>query len=473
MGALKRLYDTGKGSAFIYLIKEAEDAPGIPDRNKIHELPDILTPTTWEYALQEHLADKRGLHFDLRLGDPETGHAHSWAMEARWPKPGERTWVIAQPTHTVPYMDFKGEIGKGYGKGKVSLRSRDKTEIKNSRPGHVSFNVYTGQGPEEYTLHQIDGNKWLLYNRTFTSDKLPSFPDRPKYDSVHIDHVDLDNPDHLISAKVDDASVLYYLPKDRQIRVVSTRKPAKRSQGVIEHTHKIPGLEAEYTPKGLGETLLRGGVYAKVDSKDLAGILNSGVWNSREQQKQKAGLVPLIYDVIKFKGKDVANKPYKEKLEILQQVASQIPVLKLPDMATTKEDKKKLLSSILDRTHPETVEGVVIWNLNKSSPPIKAKKFNDHDVYVREFFPGEGKYRDTGVGGFTYSHEPTGPIVGRIGTGFTDAQRKDMKNNPHKYVGLVARVKAQEIFPSGALRAPSFDSWHLDKNDLESLTKVI
>jgi len=33
-------------------------------------------------------------------------------------------------------------------------------------------------------------------------------------------------------------------------------------------------------------------------------------------------------------------------------------------------------------------------------------------------------------------------------------------------------VKAQERFPSGALRAPAFDAWHLDKNDPEALALV-
>jgi hypothetical protein len=38
-----------------------------------------------------------------------------------------------------------------------------------------------------------------------------------------------------------------------------------------------------------------------------------------------------------------------------------------------------------------------------------------------------------------------------------------MYNNPNKYIGKVARVFALGQHPSGALRAPAFSNWHLNK----------
>jgi len=49
-------------------------------------------------------------------------------MHAQWPKPGEKTWAIQQPTHTMKYMDFVGKIEDGYGKGDVKMFDRAKTE---------------------------------------------------------------------------------------------------------------------------------------------------------------------------------------------------------------------------------------------------------------------------------------------------------------------------------------------------------
>ena len=94
--------------------------------------------------------------------------------------------------------------------------------------------------------------------------------------------------------------------------------------------------------------------------------------------------------------------------------------------------------------------------------PIKAKLKEEHDVYIRKIFGGERAYKKDMAGGFEYSHTPNGPIVGKVGTGFSERIRRDMWENPDKYTGLIAKVNAQEKFESGALRAPSFQMLHLD-----------
>lgn len=461
----------------------SEFAPGIPAKNVSHELPTLDERKTWELTVHDHHAEKRGRHFDLRLGDPSTGHAHSWAMHAEWPKPGEKTWAIAQPTHTMKYMDFAGKIEDGYGKGDVKLHDRGKTEIMNSRPGHVSFNIYRGGGPEEYSLHRIGDKQWILMNRTIQREKHPELPtDKPKYKETKLSDPAIHGTDYVFSAKIDDAHNLFYFPKaGEKIRVLSYRASKKSNGGLIEHTHKVPGLlEGVPVPEGLGGTILRGGLYAispgsgaATPAAQLSGLLNSDVWKSREKQKEHGRLIPILYDVVQFKGRKMAGAPYAEKLKVLREVEKALPdYFHLPRMAYTPLAKKKMVDDMRAGLMPETKEGIVAWNLHTGSPPYKAKFSTDHDVFIRGFFPGEGKYRDRGVGGFFYSYEPDGPIVGRVGTGLSDAQRSHMHSNPELYTGTVARVKAQERFPSGALRAPSFDTYHLDKNDPQTLAML-
>lgn len=459
----------------------AEFAPGIPSKKKSFDLPALKEPAKWEYAVHEHKAEKRGLHYDIRLGDPETGHAHSWAMPVAWPKPGESAWAIQQPTHTIEYMNFEGRIPSGYGKGDVALHTRDKVEVTASGPGHINFNLYKNTGPEEYTLHRIADKKWKLINRTPYRDhtKLPDT--KPKYKETDITKADkhIDSDEWIASAKIDDAHNLFVLPASgQQIRSISYRVPKKGETGIIDHTHKVPALAGIKTPKNLGGTILRGGLYATdpetgkaTPAKDLASLLNTNVWKSREKQKSIGELKPVVYDVVQYKGKNVEKAPYEEKLKILREITAKLP-LEMPRTATTPEEKRKLISQIEAGGVPETKEGVVFWNLKKPVPAVKAKFKTDHDVYVRDFFPGGGKYHEKGVGGFTFSHEPDGPIVGRVGTGLSDELRHDMYKHPDRYKGLAARVVAQEKFQSGALRAPTFEGWHLDKNDPADLSKV-
>lgn len=460
--------------------KHEEDAPGIPSRETIQAIPEITKPKTWELGVHEHHAKKRGLHLDLRLGDPDTGHAHSWALTSTWPEPGGSVWAIQQPTHTVKYMDFKGTIPFGYGAGEVKLKDRGKTEVVKATDDHVSFNIYRGKGPEEYTLHRMKDKTWKLFNRTLTKDKLPDFPDRPDYKAVDPDHANIMNSDYLMSAKIDDAHNLFVFPKDKPIRVVSYRA-TDRPSGVIEHTHKVDDVFGVITPKDLAGTVLRGGLVATnpktdrpIQASRLGGLLNSNVWKSREDQKEYGKLRPVIYDVVKHDGKEMSSAPYKDKLEVLEKVHKALPQFELAPMAESTEEKAKLLAAIQKKEHASTEEGVVMWHMHKANQsPLKVKFAPEHDIYLRGTFSGGGKYTDKGAGGFTYSHEKEGPIVGRVGTGLSDKLREDLHKNPDRYIGLIAKVDAQDKYISGALRMPTFKGWHLDKNDQRRLDKIV
>ena len=203
------------------------------------------------------------------------------------------------------------------------------------------------------------------------------------------------------------------------------------------------------SPKDFGNTVLRTEVYGvdtsgnEIPNRVLAGLLNSGALKSRNDQRVNS--IPLnlaAFDITRFKGRDVTNKTQQEKLQMIREISQKIPYIAHPlDLA------KKY----------HFPEGSVVW---RNGLPIKVKNKIEHDVYVRNIFPEEKGRR---AGGFEFSHTPDGPVVGRVGTGFDHAELTDMLNNPNKYIGRVAKVYAQEKFPSGALRAPSFNTWHIEK----------
>lgn len=204
------------------------------------------------------------------------------------------------------------------------------------------------------------------------------------------------------------------------------------------------------SPPQLGTTVLRTEVYATTkDNKELpnrilGGILNSNVWKSRELQNQLGTHLRLAaFDITKYKGKDVSTLPYKQKLLLIKQIRSNFPYIDIPSEVGQTIDFK---------------EGKVIW---QNGQPVRVKNINDYDVFVRNIFDSTHAGR---AGGFEYSFTPQGPIVGKVGTGFKHNELRDMLNNPNKYRGMVARVASQEQHPSGALRAPSFLGFHLDKN---------
>lgn len=476
-GQLAALLDLG-------LTKLAREfAPGIPAQKPVSRLPRIKPDTLnrWTLAVQDHEAARAGRHFDLRLVDPDAGKAHSWAIpKARLPDPGERLLAVQTFTHTPEYaLHFGAQkpevIEKGYGRGRVRMAVKEPTDIVEASNDKVRFNVYQGKNLNEYLLRRTNDNKWLLMNTTVTRDKRPDIPQsKPKYKEIAPDEVDVTDGSQLMMAKIDGAHNTFVLDAHQPVRVFSYR-PTERDTGVIEHTHRfLPGFQHR-VPSNLDGLILRGELFAADphtgqarQAVETGATLNSGVWKSRERQ-QHAPLRAVVFDVARRKGKDVESIPFTQKLRVLERVSRALPFLEMPPMARTTKEKVDLLNRIRTGQEPITSEGVVLWPL-EGGDPIKAKFRPDHDVYVRQIFPETGQ-RDSLAGGFEYSWTPKGKVVGRVGTGFSHDLKRDMLENPRRYIGRVARVRAEALYPDkdnpkkpGALRAASFKDWHLDKN---------
>ncbi len=149
-----------------------EFAPGIPKTRKTHSIPQKEN-TNWTLSVQEHNALKAGKHWDLRLIDPDTGHAHSWAVpKAKFPESGKGPLLaVHTPTHSAHYaLNFgalgKQRIGKGYGKGDVEIRHKGPIKVLNSNDKKVKFERTGEQGKEQYLLFKTKGNNWLIRNTT-------------------------------------------------------------------------------------------------------------------------------------------------------------------------------------------------------------------------------------------------------------------------------------------------------------------
>lgn len=477
-GALAALADLG-----LYGVKTAaEFAPGIPKGKPISRLPSIKPETMnrWTLAVQDHEAARAGKHFDLRLVDPDAGKAHSWAIpKAKLPTPGEKLLAIQTFTHTPEYAlhfgDKKPEIiEEGYGKGRVRMAVKAPVDIIEANNDRVRFNLYEGKQNNEYVLRRTRENKWLLQNVTVTKATNPDLPhSKPTYKETEPDKVDVTNDNQLMMAKVDGAHNTFQLNAGSPVRIFSHR-PTERDTGLIEHTHRfLPGLTSR-VPDSLDGLVLRGELFAADphtgrarEAVETGAVLNSGVWKSRDTQTHSP-LRAVVFDVARRHGKNVESLPYQEKLDVLKRVNEALPFLELPPMAGTAKEKVQLLERIRSGREPTTSEGVVLWPLG-GGPPVKAKFRPDHDVYVREIFPETGK-REGLAGGFAYSWTPRGKIVGRVGTGITHDLKQDMLENPEKYIGRVARIRALGLYTDkdnpkkpGALRAPSFQDWHLDK----------
>lgn len=145
-------------------------ARGLPDKNRNTPLPIVKRgeSRTWHFSTQLHDAKRAGTHIDLRLGDPRTGIAHSWAVpKAVLPEPGRHVLAVSSGDHTIPYMDFSGLLPSGYGAGAVKLQRREPTEVVYSDADLIKFVLHKGNGgSEEFILRRTNDKAWLLQNVT-------------------------------------------------------------------------------------------------------------------------------------------------------------------------------------------------------------------------------------------------------------------------------------------------------------------
>ena len=139
----------------------AEFAPGIPASKKVEDLPAFNSAHDWTMVVQVHDAKRAGRHWDLRLVDPKTDMAHSFAVpKGRFPGKKDRMLLaIQQPTHTSNYaLNFEGEIPAGsYGAGKVTQELKEKVQILKSGTNKLQFER---EGGKKYTLFRTRDTNW-------------------------------------------------------------------------------------------------------------------------------------------------------------------------------------------------------------------------------------------------------------------------------------------------------------------------
>lgn len=477
---------------------------GIPNRRDMGDLSQLRAGELYDLIGQLHEAQRAGTHTDWRIGNPQTG-LFSWATKKELPRPGGRIAMYRQPLHAHAYGSFQGTLG-GYGAGTVRRKRRGQILITNASPEKIEFSTADERHPQRFALIKPNSwadKNWLLVNTT------PS--EAPPYEKLHFAKIPADQVEqHLeqmqagdsVQAKIDGASSLIKLLKDG-VEVLSYRS-STAGQPIVHTERMFHGRPKFQVPPEFVGTVLRGELYGQRERgtpdqagtipgtaglpgdggredqareqsgfgtatvtgpQELGGLLNASIARSLETQRERnLRLRAALFDIQQL-GKtpvDFKTVPYAERRRMLEKVLPYLPqeYFELTPEARTKEEAKQLWEQIRSGQHPMTREGLVVHP--SVGRPYKAKLLEDQDVHIRGVFPGAGKYKDVGAGGFEYALQPGGPVVGRVGTGLSDDLRRDLWSAPDAYIGRTARVRSQGAFPSGALRAPALIALHED-----------
>ena len=142
-----------------------EFAPGIPKARVTHPIPDIQNKA-WTLAIQQHNAFKAGPHWDVRLVDPETHHAHSFAVpKMKFPEKGETILGIQQPTHKQRYaLKFEGDIPRGvYGGGSVKMHLKEPVDVIKANANKIMIRRPDG---DKLVMFRMNEKNWGIRKLT-------------------------------------------------------------------------------------------------------------------------------------------------------------------------------------------------------------------------------------------------------------------------------------------------------------------
>ena len=286
--------------------------------------------------------------------------------------------------------------------------------------------------------------------------------------------IEVANTHNYIAEGILISNSMVYSLNPKGVEAYSVSKSVKGEP--IIHSERLGTLGA-IPPKELQDTILRGEAFGIRDGKaipfqEVGGLLNSSISKSIQTQKdKKIQMLNALFDVVQHQGKPPPESYTDRKVILDAAVKALGKGFITPPQVTGADAGKKLLAKIQSGKHPLTGEGIILRMPGGGT--LKYKIRPESTVYFAGIYPGRGKRKD--IAGLMYALEPGGKPVGNAGTGFTDADLRDILRRKDELIGSPMRISHQGQFKeTGAYRAPAFQGWdvnELDKN-ASLLTKL-
>jgi bifunctional non-homologous end joining protein LigD len=375
------------------------------------------------FVIQEHHA--RALHWDFRL--ERGGVLVSWALPKGLPEsPKTNHLAVHTEDHPLDYADFAGDIPKGeYGGGSVSIWDHGTYELEKWSDREVIVVLHGQRATGKYVLFATDQKNWMIHRMDPPRAGFEPMPEHIKPMLALTGALPARDDGWAYEFKWDGVRALVYVDGGRV-------KAFSRNDKDLAPT--FPELRVIGEFLGSRSAVLDGELVAFDDqSRPSFGRIQQRLnLASAALVQKRAREVPVsyfVFDVLYLEGDILMKRSYDERRALLESLKLEGPTFTTPPSAVDVSG-----SEMLRISKERGLEGLVVKRRGSSylqgkrnGDWIKVKSFLTQEVVIGGWTEGKGE-RDGSLGALLCGIPDSGGLryVGKVGTGFTGASRKQL-----------------------------------------------
>jgi bifunctional non-homologous end joining protein LigD len=439
------------------------------------------------FVIQEHHA--RALHWDFRL--ERDGVLVSWALPKGLPMdPHTNHLAVHVEDHPLDYGRFEGDIPKGeYGAGNVTIWDHGTYDTEKWRANEIIVVLHGTRASGKYVLFQTHENQWMIHRMDPAPTNFEAMPEHVRPMLALAGELPAKEAGWAYEFKWDGVRAMLYVDGGR-VRALTRNDKSLMST--------FPELREVGLHLGSRSAILDGEIVAlDKDNRPSFGTLAKRLHvESKVAIEKLTRSIPasfFAFDLLYLEGRSLIEQPYDERRKLLESLKLNGETFATPPSITNMPGTK-----VLRISEERGLEGVVVKRRRARYSPglrngdwIKVKNFHTQEVVIGGWTAGKGE-RAGSLGALLLGVHTEGGLayVGKVGTGFTAATRKELlalltprarKSTPFStplshaetvlahFVrpDIVGEVQFAEWTSDGHLRQPSWRGLRSDKNAKE------